>query len=142
VPATLFRLSVNRPTRVFNNRTGAKSSTRIDHIFTNAAEICSKAVSTPIGCSDHNIIAKSRRKKKTGHKIVYKQSYNRFCIDSYVENVKNICWSEMCNEEHPDTVLEAFMKLHLALTDRHIKNLTVKTAKSPWIDDELKKLYG
>ena len=36
--------------------------------------------------------------------------------------------------------LKAFMKLLLPVTDRHapIKKLTVRTAKSPWIDDTLK----
>ena len=36
--------------------------------------------------------------------------------------------------------LEAFIKLLLPVTDRHasIKKLTFRTAKSPWIDDELK----
>ena len=48
----------------------------------------------------------------------------------------------MCNKEHPDAALEAFMKFLLPVTDRHapIKKLTVKTAKSPWIDDELKNV--
>ena len=50
---------VSQPTRVVTNITGIKSSTCIDKIFTNAAEICFKAVSKSIGCSDHNIIAMS-----------------------------------------------------------------------------------
>ena len=45
---------INQPTRVFTNTTGTRSSTCIDHIFTNTVELCSKAVSVPIGCSDHN----------------------------------------------------------------------------------------
>ena len=54
---------ISQPTRVVTNSTGMKSSTCIDHIFTNAAEICFKAVSKSIGCSDHNIIAISRKTK-------------------------------------------------------------------------------
>ena len=46
---------INQPTRVFTNTTGTRSSTFIDHICTNTVELCSKAVSVPIGCSDHNI---------------------------------------------------------------------------------------
>jgi hypothetical protein len=58
-----------------------KSSTCIDQIFTNAADICFKAVSKSIGCSDHNIIAMSRKTKvaKAGPNIVYKRSYKKFC---------------------------------------------------------------
>ena len=54
---------INQPTRVFTNTTGKRSPTYIDHIFTNTVEICSKAVSVPIGCSDHNIVAISRKAK-------------------------------------------------------------------------------
>ena len=43
---------IDQPTEVFANSTGTTSSTCIDHIFTNAAELCSKVVSIPIGCSD------------------------------------------------------------------------------------------
>jgi hypothetical protein len=45
----------------------------------------------------------------------------------------------MCNEEHTDAALEAFMKRLLPVTARQapVKKLTVRTAKSPWIDDSL-----
>jgi hypothetical protein len=45
---------INQPTRVFTNTTGTTSFTCIDHICTNTVELCSKAVSVPIGCSDHS----------------------------------------------------------------------------------------
>ena len=72
---------ISQPTRVVTN------STCIDHIFSNAAEISLKAVSKSIGCSDHNIVAISRKTKvpKAGPNIVYKRSYNTFCSDSYVK---------------------------------------------------------
>ena len=69
-----------------------KSSTCVDHIFTIAAEICLKAASRSIGCSDHNIVAISRKIKvpKAGPIIVYKRSYNMFCSDSYVVDVNHL----------------------------------------------------
>jgi hypothetical protein len=87
---------INQPTRVFTNTTGTKSSTCIDHVFTNTIELCSKAVSVPIGCSDHNIVAISRKETfpTAGPKIVDKRSYKIFCCDSYMHDVKNICWSD------------------------------------------------
>ena len=99
-----------------------KSSTCIDHIFTNAAEMCFKAVSRLIGCSDHNRVAISRKTKvpKAGPNIVYKKSYNKFFFcDSYVGDVKNICWSMVCNVEQPDAALDAFMKLLIPVTNKH-----------------------
>ena len=50
-----------QPTWVVTNSTGMKSSTCIYYIFTNAAEMCLKAVSKSTGCSDHNIVAISRK---------------------------------------------------------------------------------
>ena len=63
---------INQPTRVFTNTTGTRSSTCIGHIFTNTVELCSKAVPISIGCSDHNIVAISRKAKvpTAGPKIV------------------------------------------------------------------------
>ena len=88
--------------------------------------MCLKAVYKSIGCSDHNMVATSRKTKvsKAGPDIVYKRSYNTICSDSYIVDVKNICWSVVCNEEQTDTA--------------PIKKVTVKTVKSLWIDEELK----
>ena len=46
----------------------------------------------------------------------------------------------MCNEEQPDAALDAFMKLLIPVTTEHalINKMTVKTVKSPWIDEGLK----
>ena len=80
---------VNQPTKVFTNTTGTRLSTCIDYIFTNTVQLCSKAVSVPIGCSDHNIVAISWKAKvpKAGPKIGNKRSYKIFCYDSYVDEI-------------------------------------------------------
>jgi hypothetical protein len=81
-----------------------KSSTCIEHVFINAEEICLKAVSRSFGSSDHTIVAISRKTKvpKVGINILYMRSYKKFCSDSFVVDVNNICWSVVCNEEQPD----------------------------------------
>jgi hypothetical protein len=68
---------INQPTRVFTNTTGTRSSRCINNIFYNTVELCSEAVSVPIGYSDHNIVAISRKAKvpTAVPKIVYKRSY-------------------------------------------------------------------
>uniref|UniRef100_A0A8K9Y1P1 Family with sequence similarity 120 member A n=1 Tax=Oncorhynchus mykiss TaxID=8022 RepID=A0A8K9Y1P1_ONCMY len=43
-----------------------------------------------------------RRGRGRGGFPIQVRSYNRFCSDSYVDDVKNICWSLVCNEEQPD----------------------------------------
>ena len=54
------------------------------------------------------------------------RSQNTFCSDSYVDDVKNICWSIVCNEEQPDTALDTFIKLLITVTKKHalIKKMT------------------
>lgn len=134
---------INQPTRVITNSSGVTSSKCIDHIYTNASELCSKAVSVPIGFSDHNLVAICRKAKvpKAGPKIVLKRSYKGFCCDSYVEDVKGVCWSNVFKESDTNVALDVFMKLLLPVMDKHapVKKLTVKTVKAPWIDEELKK---
>lgn len=36
---------------------GKIAATCIDHIFTNAVDMCSRGVSAPMECSDHNVTA-------------------------------------------------------------------------------------
>ena len=58
-----------------------------------------------------------------------------------MDDVKNICRSDVINEEHPDTALDAFMKLLCPIIYKHapVKKLTVRTVQAPWIDEEFKK---
>jgi hypothetical protein len=114
-----------------------------DHIFANAAEICSKAVPKSIVCSDHNLVAISKKTKVAiaGPYIVCKRSYNKFCSDSYVVDVKDMCWSVGCNEEQPHLrCLGTFMKWFIPVTNKHapINKMTVKMVKSQWFDEEFK----
>ena len=56
-----------------------------------------------------------------------------FCTDSYVEDTKSICWSDVCNEEHPDAAPDAVIDKHAP-----IQKQTFRTVKALWIDEELK----
>ena len=47
------------------------------------------------------------------------RSYKRFCCDYYVDDVKNISWSDVINKKHPDAALDEFMKLLLPTIDKH-----------------------
>ena len=46
----------------------------------------------------------------------------------------------VCNEEQTDIALDTFMKLLIPVSNKHvpIKKITVKTVKSPWVDEDLK----
>ena len=118
--------AISQPTSVVTKSTLIKSSRCIDHIFTVAAEICFKAVSKSIGCRKTKV-------PKAGPNIMYKKSYKKFCNESYVVDVKNICWSVVCNEEQPDAALDTFMKLLIPVTNKctPIQKMTVKNCRIP-----------
>lgn len=75
---------------------GSKTSTCIGHIFTNSAELCSKVVSIPVGCSDHNLVAIVRKTTvpKAGPKIIFKRSYKHFSEDKCKKNKMGKCVDE------------------------------------------------
>ena len=117
-------------TRKYTNSVGSVTSTCIDPIFTNAAELCYKAISVPIGSSDHNIVAITMTAKvaKAGPTIIYQRSYKLFSRDSFVDDVKHVCWSDVFKEENSDPTLGTICKIILhALA----KKLTVRTTVSP-----------
>jgi hypothetical protein len=66
VPATWFRLSVNLPVKLKTAQEGNLQHVLIigQHVLIIAAKISLKAVSRSIGCSDHNIVAISRKTKE------------------------------------------------------------------------------
>lgn len=112
---------VNLATRVFTNRAGVKSSTCIDHIFTNVPEHCSNAISLLIGFSDHNLVAIKRKIKmpKAGNKITLRRSFRRFNQDLYIMDVKDERWSDVCKEKDPESALNMFMEKLTKLADKH-----------------------
>lgn len=57
--------AIDKPTRISFNKDGRRVPTGIDHLYLNTPEICSKAISIPIGCSNHNLIAIVRKTRKT-----------------------------------------------------------------------------
>ena len=100
------------------------TSTCIYHIFTNAAELCSKAVSVSIYCSDHNIVAIRRKAKvpKVGPKVIYKRSYKIFSQVSFVEDVKHVFLSDVYVEVKPDATLEIFVKCFMPIVNKLLRN--------------------
>lgn len=128
---------------MFINKTGIASSTCIDHIYTNAGELCSRAISVPIAFSDHNLVAICRKAKvpKVGPKIVYKRSFKGFCYESYVNDVSNICWTNVGKQSDPNAALNVFTELLGPVMNKHapVGRLTVKARRCPWVDEELKE---
>ena len=125
---------VKKPTRICRKADRVKSSTCIDLIFTNVSELCSKVISIPIGCSDHNLIAFGRKTKipKQGQKVIFKRIFKNFNEYNYCNEVREVDWSDVLQKEDPDLALRAFDSLLLPIVNKQapVRKLTVRN--TPW----------
>ncbi len=133
---------VNLPTRVSCNITGTVSPTCIDHIYTNAKELCSKAYSIPVGLSDHNTVATVRKTKmpKAGPKILSQRIYTSFNEEAFVKDIQELSWDRICAILETDAALELITDMVLKVINMHapLRKFTVRGNSAPWIDDELR----
>lgn len=139
-----LRQMVNQPTRVSVKSNGTRTSTCIDHIFTNAGDKCSGAVSVAMGCSDHNLIAIVRKTKlpKPSPKILFKRVFKNFKADCYVEEVKTLPLSRVQLEtKNAEKALDIFDDLFMPVVEKHapLKKFTARSCRTPWLDNELKE---
>lgn len=130
------------PTRINIDGKGSISKTCTDHFFTSVPEKYLKAVSVPVGFSDHNIIALALRAKvpKAGLKVIYKRMYKKFSENDFVADIKNINWITVLNCSHVEAALLTFMNLFSAVYDKHapIKKCSIRSVRAPWIDTDLR----
>lgn len=126
---------VNEPTRI--SMKGACTATCIDHIFTNVHNLCSPVVSIGVGCSDHNLIATTKRTKmpKGGGRIVCRRSYKRFDPNLFIQDVKSFNWSVVCEKDDVNDSLNLFMDMFVKLVNKHapIRKKTVKSNNAPMV---------
>ena len=132
------------PTRITLGSDGVISGTCIDHIYTNASEQCSKAISVPVGFSDHNIIAVTRYTKvpKPKAKIILTRSYKRFNENAFIDEISRVNWNMVCNVADPEAALDLFMSLFMNVVNKYapLKKFMVKNKSAPWLDQNLRSL--
>ena len=135
---------VDTPTRVYKKQDGSISETCIDHIFTNHNDLCSKALSLPVGYSDHNVVVTVRKCKlpNSGPKVLLLRSMRTFNEARFLSDVSNLCWEGVLEKDDPNVALEIFNSVFLGVIDAHapIRKQSVRKANSPWLDGELKDL--
>lgn len=135
--------AIDKPTRISFNNEGRRVATCIDHLYLNTPEMCSKAISMPVGCSDHNLIAIVRRSKvpKEGSRIIKKRSFKAFDEEKYVRDVSNAMISNILLLDDPEAAFKAFDDTLTSVIDQHapVRKSTVRTTNSPWLDKETKE---
>ena len=108
--------------------------------------MCSTPVSVPVGFSDHNCVAFSRKTKlpRACPKIIMKRTYRTFNEDNFLNELGNIQWDGVCTIDDVDTSLNLFMDLFMRIVNNNasLKKFTVKAKSAPWIDTELKSLMS
>ena len=94
---------VDRPTRVQRNQNGSITETCIDHIFTNNNDFCSRALSIPVGYSDHNVVVTVRKCKlpNSGPKVLSLRSMRTFNEDRFLLDVSNLSWECVLEKDDP-----------------------------------------
>lgn len=135
---------VSAPTRIFTNRMGHSSSSCIDHIYTNTPEHCCSAISVPLGFTDHNLVAISRKTKipKSGTNVVFKRSLKHFSDSCFLDECQHIDLSDVYTENDPEMALDLFQNIFMKIVNKNapLRKFTCKSKTAPWIDDHLKGL--
>lgn len=136
--------SSSQPTRISVNSAGHTSATCIDHIYTNIPECCTKSVSQPLGFSDQNIIAISRKTKKLKCKVklMHKRMFKKFIPDHFLADVGSLDWADVYAAQEPEDCLNIFMDRFMKIVDEHapMRKCTEKARPAPWLDETLQGL--
>ena len=131
---------VNKPTRVVQNRT----STLIDHIYSNFSDNI-KYVDVPeIGLSDHYPVFLTRKISMQGpkniHYTIKYRSFKNFDEIKFIEDLQTIPWDVVKVFEDVDDALETWYSLMSDVIDKHIplKHHRVKRKNQPsWLTSEI-----
>lgn len=138
-----FKQMVKQPTRISINKKGITTSSCIDHIYVNRKELYSKAISVPVGYSDHNLVAIARKGNvpKAKPRVILTRIMKRFSEEAFLNDICKTDWSSVLKEEEPDVALNVFMSKFVPVIDQHapVKKMTVRTSGAPWMDEELKQ---
>ena len=140
---SLFNLKqlVNQPTRVTD-----KTSTMIDHIYTNNANMTSNIKIVDSGISDHKPIfckwkCKIPKNKKNCHTTFEYRNVKNFDENQFLFDVYNTAFEILYNEHNAEKALDDFNNMFLSIIDKHaplrqrrVKNLSLP----PWITNDLR----
>ena len=146
---------ITEPTR-FENQKGSI----LDHIYCNNTNLITESEVGNYSISDHQPIFCSLSLKlpkniKKGHTFRMYRNFKNFSSSSFLDDLREIDFSEVMNCDNPDEAAELFLQLLLVVIDKHapVKKRRVKQTVIPgWltenikeemkIRDEIKKKHG
>ena len=130
---------IKDPTRVEE-----RSSTLIDHLYTNNTNNIKYSFVEECSLSDHYMIVAVRKKgvTRSGERIrVTYNDYSRFTEENIHATFSNIDWQDLISSDDTNLLVESFNSIFLALASKLIQQRTrfVKSRTLPdWLDDNVK----
>ena len=122
---------------VMPTRVNQRSSTLIDHIYTNMPANISTTHVPKIGISDHYPVL-CNRKLNTGvfkntHNTIQYRSYKHLNEAHFCADLDNVCWSSLTHLNNIDEIVLGFNELFIEIADRHVplKSKRVKHKYQP-----------
>jgi len=135
---------VKDPTRICTNVNGTETSSCIDLLFTNRPDLFTCAKSSPLGCTDHNLVYITRKTKppKGQPTITHKRSYKKFNQLKFLQDISEVPWHLVSNEQDVNDALHCFMTLFTQVVDEHapVRKSTVRSSPAQWVDGDLREL--
>jgi hypothetical protein len=130
---------INKPTRVTD-----KSSTCIDHMYTNREEMVYQTDVVPLGLSDHSLtyIIRKGKKNKVKSSFIKARTYRNFNEVSFNNDLAHADWSGVFSADTIDGAWSAFKRTFLQISDKHAPfvNMKVREDSPPFINENLRSL--
>ena len=94
---------------IMPTRVNQKSSTLIDHIYTNMPDNITSTCVPNIGISDHHAVFCNRKLNasvpKAIHSTIQYRSYKAFNENDFCNDLKNVCWSHLKDLNEIDSIV-------------------------------------
>ena len=132
-----FTQLIKEPTRITDT-----SRTMIDLVFANNEHRIVKSGVVPVPLSDHFLvfcIIKAGITTKTIPRILEYRPYKNFNPTLFNDDLRNIPWHIVENEDNVDDVLFTWNKMFLEVADQHapVKRRRVKGTPLPWMNSQI-----
>ena len=133
---------VHSPTRVTE-----KTSTLLDHIFTNNIEKISQSGVLPMGLSDHFLTyctRKSIRGHIGTHKTISIRSLKSYSITDFLTRLRNTNWTDVTRCNDVNIAWLRFKEIFTNILNEvaPIKKVRINTRTEPWMSSEILKLIS
>ena len=116
----------------------------IDHVYCNYKHRCSPVTITSNGASDHDQLSYIRYSKDppSPAKIIRKRSYKNFVKEAFIEDMKNVDWSDVYTCKDVDMAAEMFGSKFRFILNNHAPWVKIQARKNfiPWLTSQTKEL--